>query len=286
MNVLQKVQLLWWETGPRQGKMGRRPGNGTPLDLADPFFEGSGVLLADDDLFVHRQYKLYADLASLERFEALYIVRVDDILPVGPVKNAPVKFFFQLAEIAFLRHILAVLLIDQEDKLVLREEVAYVLYSHGLKFHASFNKDPRFLFIVAGQVVGEGGMIVHEMALEVLVFSQRVLELVLADGFFEIVDAIIVEGAGNIFIIGRGKDHGAGDADRFENIEREAVGQLDVHEYEVGLGILVQPSDAFIHAGAAAHDGNGLIYSSQLFHHILVGGLFIFYNKHFHIFSI
>ena len=69
------------------------------LHFANPFFESGSVFLADNDLFINRQDKLQADLAFFEGFKTFYIIRVDYVFPVGPVKDFVVELFFQFCKV-------------------------------------------------------------------------------------------------------------------------------------------------------------------------------------------
>lgn len=154
--------------------------------LRDPFFEGGGIFLADDDVFVNRQDQFHADLASFEWFESFNVVRVDDVFAVGAVKDILVQFFFEFAEVAFFRHVFAVLLVHQKYEFVLGEEIAGVFDADGLKFNSFSYQDARSFSVVAAEIVGEvilAGevfcgdevLVVDEMRPESLVFFDGVL---------------------------------------------------------------------------------------------------------------
>ena len=162
--------------------------------LADPLLEAGGILLAYNDLFIDGQRELNADLASLQGFEAFDIIGVDDIFPIGPVKDIPVQLFLELAEVALFGHIFPAFLIYEEYQLMLREEIPCVFHAYGLELHPFFYKYPGSLLIVRVQVFVNVIMIAGKVVLEVLVFPDGILQLVLADGFQQIVDAAIFEG--------------------------------------------------------------------------------------------
>jgi hypothetical protein len=163
--------------------------------LCDPFFKGGGIFLADDDLFVHREYQFHTDLASFERFESFDIVGVDDILSVGAVKDVLVQFFFQFAEVAFFRHIFPVLFVYQKDQLVFREEIAGVFYADGLKFNSfSYQDAGPFTVLAAAEVVvkvvlvikipcGDEVLVIDKVCPEGPVFFYGVFEFILANRF-------------------------------------------------------------------------------------------------------
>ena len=111
------------------------------LAFTDPFFEGGGVLLADDDLFVNGEGQLHADLALFEGFEAFDIIGVDNIFPIGTIEKVLIQFVFQFAEVALFGHIFPVLFIDEEDEFVFGEEVAGVFDADGLEFCAFADED-------------------------------------------------------------------------------------------------------------------------------------------------
>jgi hypothetical protein len=52
---------------------------------------------------------------------------------------------------------------------------------------------------------------------------------------------------------------------------------LDIHEDKVGLGVFVEPADAFVDAVTAGQDGDAFVDGLELFDHILKGGLLVFY---------
>ena len=61
-----------------------------------------------------------------------------------------------------------------------------------------------------------------------------VLHVLGLDGLEQVVDAVDLEGLKRIFVVCRGEDYRGVDLHRVEYAERLAVGQMYVHEYEVG----------------------------------------------------
>ena len=71
---------------------------------------------------------------------------------------------------------------------------------------------------------------------EAVEFVEGAAKVVLANGFEEVIYAVDFEGLKSVLVVGCGKDDGAGDFNLVEDMEGEAVGKVDVHEAEVGIG--------------------------------------------------
>ena len=178
----------------------------TFLALPDPFLEGGGVLLADDDLFVNGQGQFHADLAFFEGFETFDVIGVYYIFPVCAVEEVFVQFVFQLTQVTLFGHIFPVFFIDEEDKLVFGEKVSGVFDTYGLEFGAFADQDAGAFAVRPGNEIGQGVMmvvvevVVHElvaavviaavvigyadeMGLKGLVFLDGVAETILANRF-------------------------------------------------------------------------------------------------------
>ena len=71
---------------------------------------------------------------------------------------------------------------------------------------------------------------------EAVEFVEGAAKVVLANGFEEVIYAVDFEGLEGVLVVGRGKDDGAGNFNLVEDMEGEAVGKVDIHEAEVGIG--------------------------------------------------
>ena len=71
---------------------------------------------------------------------------------------------------------------------------------------------------------------------EAVEFVEGAAKVVLANGFEEVIYAVDFEGLEGVLVVGCGKDDGAGNFNLVEDMEGEAVGKVDVHEAEVGIG--------------------------------------------------
>ena len=61
----------------------------------------------------------------------------------------------------------------------------------------------------------------------------------MVDGFEEVVDSACAECVEGVLVVGGGEDDWAGYGGVFEDVGGEAVGEVEVHEYEVGFRIRV-----------------------------------------------
>ena len=71
---------------------------------------------------------------------------------------------------------------------------------------------------------------------EAVEFVEGAAKVVLSNGFKEVIYAVDFEGLKSVLVVGCGKDDGAGDFNLVEDVEGKAVGKVDVHEAEVGIG--------------------------------------------------
>ena len=71
---------------------------------------------------------------------------------------------------------------------------------------------------------------------EAVEFVEGAAKVVLANGFEEVIYAVDFEGLESVLVVGCGKDDGAGNFNLVEDMESEAVGKVDIHEAEVGIG--------------------------------------------------
>ena len=62
-------------------------------------------------------------------------------------------------------------------------------------------------------------MIVHKIVLKVFVFPDSVPEFILANGFKQVIDAVIIKCLSQVFVICRNKNDRAGNINRLKNIE-------------------------------------------------------------------
>ena len=83
----------------------------------------------------------------------------------------------------------------------------------------------QFLFLIfpLASVFGDG-------ILQVVQFLKRMFDVLLADRFQQIVDTVHFEGTQGIFVVSRGEDNGAGDADMIEYFEGRTVCQMNIHK--------------------------------------------------------
>ena len=92
-------------------------------------------------------------------------------------------------------------------------------------------------------------------------------QIVLSNGFKEVIYAVDFEGLEGVLVVGSGEDDGTGDFNLVEDMEGEAVGKVDVHEAEVGIGgcrrgvELLEVFDALLNA---LYDGEDVESGRQL----------------------
>jgi len=104
--------------------------------------------------------------------------------------------------------------------------------------------------------------------------------------FEQVVDAVIVECLGQVFVVSRSKHDGARDRAGRKYIERKAIRKLDIHKDDIRLRIMAQPVYALQHAVAGSRYFEAIVNKQQLFHQVLYGGLFVLNDEHFHDFGL
>ncbi len=117
---------------------------------------------------------------------------------------------------------------------------------------------------------------------EAFQFLHRTAQVVLLDGFEQVVDAVHPESLQRILVVGRGKDHRTGDLGPLEYREGRTVGQVYIHEYQSGSLVLREPlhrvGDAFqlsdhLHMGKSLPQQRGEVYG---------GCRFVLYDNYSH----
>ena len=209
----------------------------------------------------------------------------NDVLPVGPEKVAGVELFGQLVEsllkvecLARLHHGL--------DRTVIDVEIADLLHTHGHEAVA-LDGDQEVGFVTLLPLQGPH----HRLqvgsrlrgAAQHLQLVDGLLQVAAADGFQQIGDAVHPESLQGILVVGGGKDDGTGDVDMLEDAEGRPVGQVYIHEYQLGHGMSGKPLQRTGHTVGLAYD---VKLGIDLFHgrlQVAQGRFFVFYNQGLHI---
>ena len=218
----------------------------------EPVLEVVDAELADQNLAVGRHLEVDGQPVVEPQVDVLHGAARDEVLPVDAEEARRVEAVGQLVErvgkhvalaVAYdgLRHPVGDaevlhLLDGQRQQLVPlagNQEVALVV---ALPLQAADKFGKRLAR--CGRRAGTG------CAVQRLQLVERPSEVGRADGLEQVVDAVDLEGPQRILVVGRGEDNGAGDAHVFENLEGRAVGQMDVHEDDVGRRVALEPGDA------------------------------------------
>ena len=112
-------------------------------------------------------------------------------------------------------------------------------------------------------------------------FVHGVPESVGVDGFEEVVYAVGVEGLEGVLVVGGGVDDGCEDGDAVEDVEGESVGEVDVHEDEVGRGVVGEVFDAFFDGLQDGDDGGVGHGEGDESLEVVGGDGFVFYDDYF-----
>jgi hypothetical protein len=80
-------------------------------------------------------------------------------------------------------------------------------------------------------------MVGGRLALHFVVFLQSPLEIVAVHGFQKVIDAVVFECLQCVFIVRSSEDDRTRNLDPVENLEALAVGQLDIQEDQVRVGL-------------------------------------------------
>ena len=120
---------------------------------------------------------------------------------------------------------------------------------------------------------------------EAVEFVKGAAQIVLSNGFKEVIYAVDFEGLEGVLVVGCGKDDGAGNFNLVEDMEGEAVGKVDIHEAEVGIGSVSRGVELFEIFDAlfdALYDGKDVELGRYLGKgalEMLRGYYFVFDNK-------
>ena len=114
------------------------------------------------------------------------------------------------------------------------------------------------------------------VGLEAAVFFEAGFEFVPLDGLQQVVDAVDFESPQRVFVVrGRENDRRL-DGRLFKNLETLAVGEFDVHQNQVGSGVVLQPGYRGPHAGRRPQHVDGTIHFLQQLGQFLDGQFFVF----------
>lgn len=157
----------------------------------------------------------------------------DNILAVGTEEECRVELFHNKFE-GFVNGMLLSAQKDCAGEFVLDIETGYLADFDGDEFVEHGNEE------VGAVMLERGGESRHGHGRrgrgETVEFVKGSAQVVMSNGFEEVVYAVDFEGLKGVLVVGGGEDDGAGDFNLVEDVEGEAVGKVDVHEAEVGIG--------------------------------------------------
>ena len=156
-----------------------------------------------------------------------------DVLAVGPEEEVGVELVHDGVERA-VHGLLVAVVEDGARHLVFQVEAGHLAYLDGYQLVVDGYEEVGLITAQVGcQSVDVGAL--HGGA-EAFQLVDGVLQVLGGDGLEQVVDAAGLEGVEGVLVVGRGEDERAFDVDLVEDMERQAVGQVYVHEAEVGLG--------------------------------------------------
>ena len=226
------------------------------LLLQNPFLEKRRLVLADDDTFRNGQQQIDRQAAAEPEGDVFNRFAGDDELAVGTKETVCIELFAQLVEgtvygvLAAVggigRHLFlgGVEEVDRFDGE--RVELVGELYQQALDDMA-----------VLDNLVGQQDMLFPLVGTEKAELIECPFEVGGADGLQQVVDAAHLEGLQGIFVVRRREDDRRIDLHLFENPERRAVGQMDVHEDKVRLRITAEVVDAIFRTFQFGYYFNG-----------------------------
>ena len=146
-----------------------------------------------------------------------------------------------------------------------------------LLFFQRVNEVKQFLFLIfpSASVFGDG-------ILQVVQFFKRMFDVLFADRFQQVVDTVHFEGTQGIFVVSRGEDNGAGDADMIEYFESRTIRQVNIHKNEFRHRVDAEPFDGGIDAVQYGNNFSFRFHFVEQGSQIAYSSFFIFNNNCFH----
>ena len=157
----------------------------------------------------------------------------DNILAVGTEEECGIELLHDEVE-GFINGMLLSAQEDGAGEFVLDIETGYLTDFDGDEFVEHWNEE------VGAVMLERRGESRHRHGRrgrgEAVEFVEGAAKVVLANGFEEVIYTVDFEGLESVLVVGCGKDDGAGNFNLVEDMESEAVGKVDIHEAEVGIG--------------------------------------------------
>lgn len=156
----------------------------------------------------------------------------DNILAVSTEEECRIELLHNEVE-GFINGMLLSAQKDGTGEFVLDIETGYLTDFDGDEFVEHGNEEVRAVMLERrGESRHGHGRRGRGEAVE---FVKGAAQIVLANGFEEVIYAVDFEGLKSVLVVGCGEDDGAGNFNLVEDMEGEAVGKVDVHEAEVGI---------------------------------------------------
>ncbi len=157
----------------------------------------------------------------------------DNILAVGTEEERGVELLHDEVE-GFINGMLLSAQEDGAGEFVLDIETGYLTDFDGDEFVEHGNEEVRAVMLERRGESRHGHG--RRGCGEAVEFVEGAAKVVLANGFEEVIYTVDFEGLESVLVVGCGKDDGAGNFNLVEDMEGEAVGKVDVHEAEGGIG--------------------------------------------------